>query len=240
MTFAEIDALTLTEHFKFEMAYRLLGDTATLNSDNGIYADATIDPDSVSKPTLSQLEAEFEVYKQHLRDLEQARLDEIARVEDLVSRVKALPDTRTLFSLSHPGLPNPEAWIRDYILRAEPSVAESNMQLLESFVSQTQERVTEDQQRSAIAAKIEPRLHEQRNGQKILAHIRAILAEKNVTTQDTLTLMSNPNIKGIVDLLNTGSNETARDMIATLDLTGLIVNEDDRAVIVSYANDLIG
>ena len=80
----------------------------------------------------AQLNAEFLVYQQELLNEENARLAEIARMQDLKDRVKALKDiNRTHFNLN-PDIPNVTLWIKENIYEADPTSAENNLQALET------------------------------------------------------------------------------------------------------------
>lgn len=81
------------------------------------------------EPTQLELEAEFEAYKAELIAEEQARLDEIARLEDLKTRFEALDDSGLIQAQ---GISNPAAYFRDEILKNSDKVqAESKLAAIE-------------------------------------------------------------------------------------------------------------
>jgi hypothetical protein len=101
MTLEDINALVLTDGYRFQMATRLVGDlipqgedlwTFPPNSD-GSYS-VSIFHQAVTKPDEPALAAEFEVYKQELRDELAAAQAEAVRVAAINSRWFAMVDIR--------------------------------------------------------------------------------------------------------------------------------------------------
>lgn len=116
MTLEQIGQLNLENSF-FEILNRLV-DFSVISDKLPAY---TIDPDttlsmydrvslhtSVSKPLLTDMEAEFLVYKQKLTDMETARLAEMARREALQLRIDALGNNfhSLLAKANIPNIPN--------------------------------------------------------------------------------------------------------------------------------------
>jgi len=90
MTIQEINALLIDSYWEI-LTYRLL---PTLTPDKmemqgNKYTDIMLNS-TFTKPTLLEYEAEFVIYKQELVDQENARLAEVARVEDIKSRYSIL------------------------------------------------------------------------------------------------------------------------------------------------------
>lgn len=81
-----------------------------------------------NKPTLEQFEAEFQVYLNELLEIEEARLAEIARIEDIKTRWENInPFKRECFiELGYSHVPNLEAeFFIPEILNAHPTQAEN-------------------------------------------------------------------------------------------------------------------
>ena len=132
MTIKEINELT-TEGREFLLAERLLDisgqennwshpDTEELDGDGNplkdySFASAVLDPEKGVKPSQQDLEDELVVYKAELTVIENARLAEIARKEDLKSRFAALYDKR--MAMDGQDIANPAAYFRDEILNIE-------------------------------------------------------------------------------------------------------------------------
>jgi len=122
MTIAEINALTLDDVF-VEILYRMV-DFAPVPQG---FPDYTVDDQqvdvydqyvlhaSVSKPAKSAMEAEFLVYQQELLDAENARLTEVARVQDIKDRFEAISDIRGAISQASLTISNPLAELQRII-----------------------------------------------------------------------------------------------------------------------------
>ena len=82
------------------------------------------------EPTQEELEAELEVYKAELIEVEEARLAELARLQDLKDRFDALPDKGLIQAQ---GISNPAAYFRDEVLNNEDEAqAEANLSSMEN------------------------------------------------------------------------------------------------------------
>lgn len=109
------------------------------------YDNLILHPSLGSKPTNQDLQDELVLYKAELTTAEEARLAEIARVEDLKTRWKNLFDKH----LSNPGITNPEAYFRDTILKEEDkNLAESRLAAIE--VVDAAEKVKYDNDQAKI------------------------------------------------------------------------------------------
>lgn len=93
-------------------------------------------------PSQAQLEAEFIIYKQELIDKEEARLAEIARLEDLNSRFSELSDHGLLQGAL--GISNIALHFRDNVLNADAEQAEQNMLIMESAYDQSMAEINAD------------------------------------------------------------------------------------------------
>lgn len=153
MTLEQINALILEDRM-VDIFSRLI------EGDYSIEVDEEIDDlyDSLTvigadKPTREAAEAEFLVYQQELIDQENARLAEVARLQDLTDRIAALSDKSAAHTSLNPDVPNAALWIKENILEAESVTAEANMVALES--ADASEKATRDaeQARAAIRAK---------------------------------------------------------------------------------------
>lgn len=80
--------------------------------------------------SVEQLESELELYKAELIEVEEARLAEVARVQDLKDRYAALSDKGLLQGAAQ--ISNPDAYFRDSVLKESPEQAEVNLLQLES------------------------------------------------------------------------------------------------------------
>lgn len=81
------------------------------------------------EPTQLELEAEFEAYKAELIAEEQARLDELARLEDLKTRFSVMTDSGLIQAQ---GISNPAAYFRDDILKnPKKNEAETKLAMME-------------------------------------------------------------------------------------------------------------
>lgn len=99
MTLIEIAALSLEDEFRsFEIILnRLVDFTSIPQEEESYYYSEGVSSyeklelhSSLSKPSLDAFSAELEIYREELRVVEQARLDEVARQESLVSRWDAV------------------------------------------------------------------------------------------------------------------------------------------------------
>lgn len=111
MTYEQIDAL-LFDDYKDAMASRIWG---------------KMDPQPEDQPELTdaELQAEFDVYKNELRAVEDERL----RKQDLTDRFNALKDMRASFHPIH-SEPNPALWFKN-LLEGDHAEAEAKMVELE-------------------------------------------------------------------------------------------------------------
>lgn len=80
--------------------------------------------------TVEQLEAELVIYKQELTEAEEARLAEVARIDDLKARFDAMEDKGLLAGASK--ISNPLAYFNQQVLKADKVEAESMMVALET------------------------------------------------------------------------------------------------------------
>ena len=83
------------------------------------------------KPKLKELNAQFGMYKEKLKDIENARLANIARIEDLKSRWAALKFGATAFAIVNPGVPNRALWIKNALQNTNHAAIEAKMVALE-------------------------------------------------------------------------------------------------------------
>jgi hypothetical protein len=123
MTFNEINALTV-ESSIMDLLPRLVNFDSvppeemhySVSNDDSLsmYERLSLHA-SLVKPELSDFEAELVVYKQELTDAEQARLDEIARVADIIARYEAIPDIQKPFGRAGMSVTNPALEMRRII-----------------------------------------------------------------------------------------------------------------------------
>lgn len=115
MTLEEINALALTDGYRFQMALRLIAGlipqgeepwTFPENSD-GSYAVSIFNA-AVLKPDEPTLAAEFEIYKQELRDELAAAQAEAVRVAAINARWNAMADIRLGLAGANIVVANPE------------------------------------------------------------------------------------------------------------------------------------
>ena len=104
---------------------------------------------SLEKPTLQELEDEFAVLKAEMIVAEEARLAEVARIEDLKSRWSAMDDKMPAFLQVVPDTPNSEAYFRDHILgESDKALAESRLAAIEAKHAEvSQAKAVEEQKR---------------------------------------------------------------------------------------------
>jgi len=111
MTLDQINALAFEDSI-WEVADRLHDELIALNrelpeGEAPVWADLEfldLDQNPVAGPTLEAAQADFLIYKQELLDAENARLAEIARVEDIKSRWSLVTDIRAVVNASNPAL----------------------------------------------------------------------------------------------------------------------------------------
>lgn len=133
MTIAEINALTL-EDVAIQVISRLLkGQTYNISIDDTItnLFDQVIIT-GATKPTRTEADAEFLIYKQELLDAENARLAEVARMQDIRNRLAALSNQNDAHFAMNPNIPNAALWVKENILEAAPATAEANLAALEA------------------------------------------------------------------------------------------------------------
>ena len=115
MTFEEINLLTVEGEF-FSLLPRIIdieqvpqGEPVyqlDLDEEKSFY-DRVIMHSSLVKPEEALFDAELVEVKAELTVLEQARLDELARIKDLTDRFNAIPDVRGAISKTAHEIPNP-------------------------------------------------------------------------------------------------------------------------------------
>lgn len=113
MTLQELNNLTLDDRL-FQVAERLVDFSSVpqgeapyrLEDGESKYDQLRLYGDLV-KPSLEQFQAEFAIYKQELIDLEEARLAEAARVEDIINRFNSLQDVYRVISEAGYQIGNP-------------------------------------------------------------------------------------------------------------------------------------
>jgi len=115
MTLNEISNLTIES--TLDVLLRRILDTSNLPDGAKVYMldldenipfyDRILVHQSLVKPPLPNLQAELTQYKQELAAVEQERLDEIARVQELTSRFNAIPDIRGAIQDLNAEIPNP-------------------------------------------------------------------------------------------------------------------------------------
>jgi len=141
MTYEQIDNLVVKdrEYFLAERLLDIVGekdnwihpDGNELDGDGNpikdlSYSVAQLNPDKGVKPSAVDLADELEIYKQELRDIEDARLAEVARIQNLKERWSQLFDSRMAVDNS---IANPDAYFRDEILKHEDKdLAEQRLQ----------------------------------------------------------------------------------------------------------------
>jgi len=123
MTFEEITALTFESTYP-TLINRVL-DLSVVpsgeapyslhkNEELGLYERILFHPTLV-KPSMEVFNAELADYKSELEAAEQARLDEIARVEDITNRFRALGNLRRAMEKADKNVPNPELLLKEII-----------------------------------------------------------------------------------------------------------------------------
>ena len=133
MTLEQINTLTIDDA-ALTVLVRLLGSEADISIPEGLesptYADYVVV--GATKPALEAAQAELAVYKQELTDAENARLAEVARMDDINARLGAMDDSRAAFYSINPNIPNAALWIKENILTADAVSAEANLAALEA------------------------------------------------------------------------------------------------------------
>lgn len=134
MTLEQINALTLNDSLAELFTRLLAGKEYSVETPEGVESLGYVDFEIIGagKPTLSELEAEFLIYKQELIDQENARLSEVARLKNLKDRLAAISDKRAAFYSLYKDIPNCELWLKKNILQASPEDAEQNLLALEA------------------------------------------------------------------------------------------------------------
>ncbi len=87
---------------------------------------------SLTKPTLTKMKAELEIWRTAAVAQEEARLAEAARKQDLSDRFESLSDMRSCFHNQHPDTPNPALWCKELLENEDHTGAEQLMKDLES------------------------------------------------------------------------------------------------------------
>jgi len=103
------------------------------------YADFVI----ADKPSVPDVEAELVIYKAELTVIENARLAEKARTDDLKSRFEDSVDS-SAFHRVHPDIPNKRAFFKSEILEeSDHAIAESRLSAIEAeaVVVQTEDAI---------------------------------------------------------------------------------------------------
>lgn len=153
MTLAEVAALTIEDTFD-TLFVRIMDESLTpagesaysvLDVGTDFYDDKVIFNQVYNKPPRAVFDAELVTYKAELSTVEQARLDEIARVDDIKARFAAISDLHYSFSEAGKVVPNPVTQLQriideddqTYLLEIEAGwvSAQTKMQVTERIES---------------------------------------------------------------------------------------------------------
>lgn len=132
---------TLDDYF-FDVFFRLIDLTnlpegepvyALVEDDSLILYDRAQVNQALVKPSLESMQNDWAAYKAELITAEEARLAELARLEDLKSRWDAMTDMATPFIKVVPGVANMAVYFRDSIYKEQDKVlAESRLVAIEA------------------------------------------------------------------------------------------------------------
>lgn len=112
--------------------------------------------DVYEKPTLLEINAEFDRIKAELIAIENARLAEIERVRDLKLRWNALEDKRAAFHAVSPDVPNHALWIKKALANEDHEFIESKMVEIETKDDELfAERQLEEEEKEARATELD-------------------------------------------------------------------------------------
>jgi hypothetical protein len=155
MTFEEITNLTIESTYVI-LLDRILDLSPVPNGEQFVslheneeldFYDRILLHPSLVKPSLQVLQAELASYKSELEAIEQARLDEIARVEGLTNRFNALVDVRGAITKAGLEIPNPAIELKRIITEDDTE----RLSLLESMDAAFQAEDVPKQQRKRLA-----------------------------------------------------------------------------------------
>lgn len=136
MLLNEIEQLTLKE-CEQHLIYRIFKDRGfelmpfSFNYDDKGNQSIAYE-EGYEKPTNNELSAEFTEYKTELIIEENARLDEIERIEDINNRWSAMFDAVSAFRTIYKSTPNCELWKNEVLLKINAPEASALLQEIES------------------------------------------------------------------------------------------------------------
>lgn len=192
MTLQEISELTIEKVFA-DLFNRII-DLSNLPAgspayqmdldENKSFYDRVIVHQSLVKPSLELFEAELEELKSELNAIENARLAEIARVDDINSRFNAIPDIRGAIVKASLDIPNPAIELKRIIEEND----QDRLSALEASGAQFDleySKKLEIDSKVAIGSKVKS------IAEGLLSIISAHVIENNFTDDDDDTLIAN-------------------------------------------------
>lgn len=112
--------------------------------------DRFIVHESLVKPNLARIEEEFEEYKQELIDAENARLAEIARIQDIKDRFNSISDIRLTIDKAGLSITNPAIELKRIIEEND----QSRLEVLEAASSLASAEITKQSAKETMDANI--------------------------------------------------------------------------------------
>lgn len=180
----------------------------------------------MAKPPLQTfLDAEA-AYVQAQKDETTAWFDETQRVSDLTDRWNAISDISLAVNLAGETEPNNQIIFRDII----DNNNEARLSALEAQSATAQALVTE-------AEAIQDKEKRVAHGVKTIAYISYRHSLKSPTEADVVAMLSDATVQSISSLLSTGSLDTARTLVAGIDLTPFLLDESDRTAILAKIDE---
>ena len=100
-------------------------------------------------PTVLELDDELVIYKAELIAIEEARLAELARVNDIKTRLNSLPRKLSMMRTVL-GVPNPAAWFRDNISSMDHALMEIKIAEIEALSPTIEAEIIAEQSERTI------------------------------------------------------------------------------------------
>lgn len=228
MNFEQITALTYEECFDLLLP-RILdisgitGPSYSLDVDEekDFYARIMMN-EALVKPSIARIEEELADYKAELTAIEQARLDEIARVADINARWNAIADIRGAIHKASIAASNPATELKRMILENDTAALE-DLEAGSTVWNAEQVKLTEAKTRKDAGALARNACDE------VLNLIAGINLERTLTAEQIDTMQAT--FASTFGMLSAGRPWTAKLLLIDITPDGTIVTEDMKTAI---------
>jgi len=212
MTIEQINALTVEDVLEILIS--------RLYPDGWVAPEPAEGEEPAEHPPIEELEAELEIYKAELIAEEEARLAELARIQDLNDRYSVFEDFGLLQSAL--SISNPAAYFRDEILKnSDKEQAETNMVAIESAYTTAKEA-------QVVAITKQQRIEKGRKARLTCENVMDLISgfnlDRELTIEQITTLQQT--FANIESALKSGRPTFAKQMITALEPDGELVTQE--------------